>query len=489
MRHDRGVTALKELPVVVDSRLRLPPGLSRSFVAALKRICTHANPDFHKKRAMGMSTYGVEGTIATWVVHDKGTSAESYSLPRGVLHKLRPVAKEVGYFVRVLDRRANHVARGWPELAITPRWYQDEAVDACMRFEQGIVRAPTGSGKTLGALTLASVVAQPTLVIMRDSNLLKQWVEVAVEKAGFHRKEIGILKGGKRLLIGERLTLALQQTLWSKSFPLDSVSKTFGLVMVDEVHTVAAATFQKVIDVFESRYRIGWSADETRKDKKEFLVYDQFGRTIYEIERDVLEEEGTITPVDIICVPTEFSAPWYSFAAPGERDWNGLLDDLTTDDDRNSIVVALTKRLGEMGELPALIFSHRVEHARTIADVALFAAGIRSGLLLGQEENAVRFAEDKAKLKAGDLEVCAGTFQAVGQGIDMPAVRSGILATPIGANRQFFNQVRGRVCRPSPGKERGTLYVLWDREIYPNLPRTLENWNGGTVDVRTVEEL
>jgi hypothetical protein len=49
--------------------------------------------------------------------------------------------------------------------------------------------------------------------------------------------------------------------------------------------------------------------------------------------------------------------------------------------------------------------------------------------------------------------------------------------------------VRGRCCRKSPGKERGTLYVLWDREVFPYMPSTLEKWNGGNVSVVEIEEL
>ncbi len=176
-------------------------------------------------------------------------------------------------------------------------------------------------------------------------------------------------------------------------------------------------------------------------------------------------------------VPTDFEADWYANAPSGERDWNRLLDEMTHDEDRNALIVRLVEKVIRSGSV--LAFSHRVEHARTIADVELFAAGVRCGLLLGGDDNRVRYAEDKERLKSGDLPACAGTFQATGQGIDMPAVRGGVLMTPIGANRQFFGQVRGRICRPSPGKSVGTLYVLWDRRIFPGMAKTIRTWNGG----------
>lgn len=480
--------ALRDLPVIVDSRLRLPAGLSRSFAAALKKSCAHANPDFHKKKAMGFATWGVSSTIATWELHDAGTPTESLSLPRGATQRLREVSAEHGFAPRFLDRRVRHPLVEWPAIRFDPRWYQDLALEACLKHEQGVVRAPTGSGKTLTALALAAVVGQPTLVIMRDGNLLAQWHEVAVEKGGLHEREVGILKGGSRLRSGTRLTLALQQTLYGVSFPLDEIAGRFGMVIVDEVHGVAARTFQGVIGAFPARYRFGFSADETRKDKKEFLVYDQFGRVLYEIDRETLETEGSITPVEVVLVPTDFRADWYRDAQGGERDFNALLDELTVDAERNALIVSLVEMLSKQ-QAPSLVFTHRIEHARTLADVELFAAGVRCGLLLGGDDNRVRFAEDKLRLKSGDLPVCTGTFTAVGQGIDMPAVLSGVMATPVGNNRQFFGQVRGRICRPSDGKSLGRLFVIWDRHVFPDMPRRVESWNRGRTSVAELGDL
>jgi superfamily II DNA or RNA helicase len=478
---------VEALTVTIDSRLRLPPGIPKKLAQALRQSCNHHNPDFHKKRNMGFKTWGTASHIATWRLEDVGTPAEHLTLPRGATERLRETARDHGYAVRFLDRRTRIETSSWPELAFTPRWYQDAAVEALLRAEQGIVRAPTGSGKTVCALQFAQTVAVPTLVVMRDGNLLEQWRDEVKEKLQLRDREVGVLRGGRNLRIGPRLTVALQQTLWSKSFPLQEVAAQFGCVIVDECHLAAAATFQTILDVFPARYRVGFSADETRKDKKEFLVYDQLGRIVYEIERDVLEDEGAITPVDVVLVPTDFEADWYRNAESGERDWNKLLEEMTHDTERNALIVRLIERAARDGSV--LAFSHRVEHARSIADRELFAAGVRCGLLLGGDDNRVRYAEDKARLKSGDLPVCAGTFAATGQGIDMPAVRGGVLMTPIGANRQFFGQVRGRICRPSPGKSVGTLYVLWDHRVFPRMPATVKGWNNGRTRVLDRDEV
>lgn len=464
----------------VDSRLRSLRALSPEVRRALKEEFTTSNPDFFKKKRMGFATWGVSPKLCSLDEH-----GGIVTLPRGGTDKVREVAARLGQEARFVDSRLVLPEVAWPEPRIELRWYQREALAACLQAEQGIVRLPTGSGKTSIALALAAATRQPTLVIMRDGNLLEQWRERAVRELGLDEGEVGVLRGKTRLSVGDRLTLALQQTLYSSGFPFEQVVDSFGAVLVDEVHGVAASTFQNVIDRFPARYRLGFSADESRKDRKEFLVYEQMGGVIYEVNRKTLEQEEIIHPVEVRLVPTGFEASWYRDAESGERDFNLLLERMIGDEGRERVLLELVRELVREGETPAFVFTHRVEHARQLADSELFGLGVRCGLMLGGDDNRQRFEEDKARLLASELDVAAGTFAAIGQGIDVPTVRAGIVATPFGQNRQFFGQVRGRVCRVAPGKTSAVLYVLWDRAVFPYLDRTLAGWNGGNTYVRS----
>lgn len=469
------------ITVIVDSRLRVqgaPPAVLRD----LKSAFTHDNPDFHKARKAGYSVWGKDSKIRTWIENAEGTEL---ALPRGGTARLREVAKEHGQQIRFVDRRRRLPEVEWPKLRIELRDYQIAAARAAHAAEQGLVRAPTGGGKTIAVFGLLGMVKQPALVIMRDSNLLTQWKENAVKLMGLSPKEIGVLKGGEKMRIGPRLTLALQQTLYSGRVPPEEVTAAFGIVVVDEVHLCAAATFQTVIDRFDAAYRVGVSADETRKDRKEFLIYDQFGQVVYSIERDELERRKVIHPVAVKMIPTSFTADWYRDAGPGERDFNRLMQEMTSDEQRQSELVALIEGVLEAGETPCFVFSNRREHARELADVVLFQRGIKAGLMIGDDEHRERFEEDKARLLAGTLPIAVGTFQAIGTGLDVPNVTAGIVATPIGKNKQFFGQVRGRICRTAEahGKNHAVLYVMWDRAVFPDMPKLMSGWNGGNTTV------
>lgn len=338
------------------------------------------------------------------------------------------------------------------------------------------------SGKTFMALASLPLIGQRALVIMRDQNLMKQWIDRAGDGLGLSAKDIGICGAGKRK-VGTHLTLALQQTLYSEKFPLSEFAKMFGAVIVDEVQDAAARTVNQTVDAFPAQVRLGFSADHTRRDRKEFLIEDQFGSVIYEVDKKSLESIGAVVPVVVRLVPTDFKADWYSQAGPDERDFVRLVTEMSSDEERCQLVRCVVLELVQAGTVPALVFTNRREHAMRLADEELPADGVRSGLLLGSQENAAQFEESKALLLSGVLKVAVGTYKAVGQGIDIPNVMSGVCATPIGENRQYFNQVRGRICRVAPGKTVGHLYYLWDRYVFPDAAKNLLGWNDGLVEV------
>lgn len=345
------------------------------------------------------------------------------------------------------------------------------------------------SGKTTIAMAAIHAVQQRTMVILRDKQLAKQWKREAVRCLGLPEKEIVMVKGGKRGgKLGPRLSIALQQTLYRKGNRLREILEEYeiGFAIIDEVQGAAARTFLEALDKIPAHYRIGFSADETRKDGKEFLTYDVVGDVLFEVDRAELEERRIVHPVTVKVIPTDFRADWYRDAEKGEKDWKVLLDEMIIDEERNALVLEAYELARSGGDIPAVIFSHRREHARLISEL-IFEDGYPCGLMIGENDatDAVLFEEARDRLVSGNLKVAAGTFSSLGTGINMPAITSGICATPIGNNRQFFGQVRGRTCRLAPGKETATIFYLWDSHVFPGALRRLMRWNDDRVQVLT----
>lgn len=450
--------------VLVDSHLSFnTEGLDPEWLDELKTEFTHSNPKWHKAKAMGFRPPASEPkTYRTY--QEQGAELR---LPRGGVARLRNWFAEHGIDYRFADHRvAAKPVRHLPAHRVELWEHQREAVDAVLRYESGIIRSPTGSGKTTAAIAAAVEVGLQTLIVVWSSNLFEQWRERLVDELGLKRSEVGTIRGAKATL--KPITIAMQQTLNSRG--VAPIAHEFGAVFCDEVQRFAAKTFMATIDALPARYRIGISDDETRADKKEFLIYDTFGPVIAEIDRDELIERGVIHDVEIIVVPTPFDHPPYRAArdAGATPDFNGLLEAMTEARERNDRAADLVAMEVANGR-QALVFSHRVEHCLRL-DAALAARDVPSGVMLGGEEFADRFSESRAMMISGRQRAAVGTIQAIGQGMDIKSVDRGVLATPIASNRQLMRQVTGRLCRAASGKADAALYVLHDSRVFGDYP-------------------
>lgn len=457
------------MKVVVDNRLRVArEALQPEVEAALVEAFTHKNPAFAKKRAMGLSTWSERATICTVRMTTK-----QLTLPRGGTQQVREVLARFDARPDWDDRRLELAPVEMPRLKLALRDYQAEAVEAMVKRENCILRAPTGSGKTCAAFALIERLRQPSLVILWSASLLTQWKDRLRSDFGMRDLDIGIIRGARRSV--KPITLAMQQSLWTKGIP-EEVSGQFGLVLIDEVQRASAVTVRTVIDAFPARYRIGISASEKRKDGMDFLTREMFGPIAMDISRRQLVRDGTIHDVTVRVEPTDFAADWYGGdgSAREAYDFNRLLEEMTTDEDRNGRLVGIVRCEVEGGHR-VLVFTHRIEHARWLSTV-LPHHGIPCGLMLGGPENSVVFEETRLALLDGTLHAAVGTVQAIGQGLDLPGVDRGVVATPVAGNKQLFDQVRGRVCRMAEGKNDAVLVYLLDQRVYPGHLKNIDTW-------------
>jgi superfamily II DNA or RNA helicase len=461
------------ITVRVDSRLRVPTaGLTDEVLNLLKAEVTHSNPAHYKAVSMGFYTKEPK-TITLYRDDEDGY----VSLPRGAANTLRAVAAIQGLELDFDDCRSEGTL---PRIeGLTPtvelRDYQVPLVEAALRIENCLIRSPTGSGKTTCAIAFAARAGLPTLFLVNTGGLVDLWVKRIAKELGIDRRDIGILGGGKHKIMP--ITVAMQQTLYSNPRLVAECSRLFGTVVVDEVQLFAARTFVDVVDRLACRYRVGWSADERRKDKREFLIYDVFGKVAAEVKQADLIELQMVHDVVVKVVPTEFTADWFVAQdnEPGVNpDWSRLFEEMTSNTERTQIAANIAEAEAADGH-QVLAFVHRREHVDNFERVYGRPIG---KLLGGSKPNKVEFRRTVEGLTDRSINVAAGTFKACGVGIDLPAVDVGIVLTPIGTNKQFFGQVRGRLCRPSEGKAGAVLYYLWDKLVFGIEPLiNLNRWN------------
>lgn len=460
------------IPVYIHDRIYIPrsPEFSE-LLEELRMKFNYSNPERIKRKAMGFWTGNIPSRIETWDHISHSNFGDCLSIPRGGMQKVRNVFEEYDCIPQFVDKRLLLSSVTHLKNNVTLRPDQLILAKAMIQKQNCLIRSPTASGKTEVALKVIEYIlndAGPVLIVVWETELFEQWIERICQRFDIPSSEVGTLGGGRKKKI-KPITVGMQQTIKNK---IHNYATRFGGVICDEVQRFAATTFQK-IEFFPAKYRIGISADETRNDKKEFLIYDIFGEIAEEIDRQTLIERGALHDVILRLIPTDFDyaldiddeeLTWFHLE-PKQKDFNDLLDVLCYDNERNDLIwkfmypVLISKQT-------ILVISHRVEHVR-YWNRRIQNAGFKSGLMLGGNENKKEFKRTKEGLLNGSVQVGVGTIRKIGQALDVPPWNRGFIITPTSQNEQQFEQIIGRLRRTSSNKTEAVCYIIWDRMLYP----------------------
>lgn len=486
------------IPVTISDRIYVPiqPEL-RDMIAELRQKFTYKNPEYQKKRAMKFWTGNIPPSIKTWanVIHpDYG---DCLSIPRGGTQKLREIAYNFNIELSWIDQRftlppiygyENNVVL-WPE--------QERLVQTMMATENCLIQSPTGSGKTMVLLKIAEIILKisgPVLIVVWEgderSGLFKQWIDRIGQCFGILPKDVGMINGHKKKIAP--LTVAMQQSLKNAG---RRYVYSFGGIICDEVQRFAAPTFQKVVDIYPARFRFGASADHTRRDGKEFLIHDVFGKVAGEVEKSALIRRGKIVPVTIRIVPTDFDLQFEATQddngnpvmmswkdLPTEsKDFNDLLDAMTSDNERNELIWSFIEPCLKDKRI-IIAATARVDHAR-YWDKRVRKLKYRCGLMIGGSDHSEEFESTKEGLTNRKINFGAGTYQKVSTAQDIPALDRYFATTPIAGNKQLFNQCVGRLTRPEKKKNSAVFYYFWDNPLFPGVPKKLARQFPGCVQM------
>jgi superfamily II DNA or RNA helicase len=295
----------------------------------------------------------------------------------------------------------------------------DEINDTCF------LNALVGWGKTFTALHIARKLGQKTLVITHTTTLRDQWVE---EIKRLFNMDVGVIGSGQ-FDIDHVIVVGNVQTLTKHAM---SLSKEFGLVIMDEGHHTPATTFTEIIDSMYSRYRIGLSGTMIRKDGKHVLLADYFG---FEVHKP--PQSHTLDPkVRLIRSGISLSQ--------GEA-WAKKINILLYNPDYQEYIAAIAKTQIAKGH-KVLIIADRIEFLNRVKELL----GDKCMLVTGETEFGDR-QKIAAGIESGEIDSIAGSRQIFSEGISINRLSCAILATPI-ANEVLLEQVIGRIMRIHPDK-------------------------------------
>lgn len=199
-------------------------------------------------------------------------------LPRGYFDRTSGGNLKVRYEVTTESR--NLVPAVFPRDAIQEEGVQKLTEALCEKPACGaIMHAATGVGKTVMGLLVAGQLGLTTLVVVHTKALMDQWVERIKKKPGvFPDASVGIFQGDTEEF-GDQydIVIGMVQTLANRP-PDHPIFEWPGLIITDEVHRMAAPTFNSAIHKFTAAKRLGLTATPRRRDDGEQLFFDTVGQ-------------------------------------------------------------------------------------------------------------------------------------------------------------------------------------------------------------------
>lgn len=151
-----------------------------------------------------------------------------------------------------------------------------------------IFSAPTGWGKTVAGGYVAAALGQPTLIVTTKSDLLDSWKKTLIEVLGISPKDIGLVRQNTCDWKGKRFVIGLVQSMVNTDKYPPEMYKAFGLMILDEVHMMAAEVFQRICWAVPARLRLGFSATTERRDGRSVILHAHIGKTMV---------KGTVVPM------------------------------------------------------------------------------------------------------------------------------------------------------------------------------------------------
>lgn len=143
--------------------------LSPAAQMEIRRLATFANPEFFRAQSMHQSVFGKPRLIDLSELRDGRVA-----IPRGCKAQLEQLIQEAHVTAHYSDERST----GNPiEMAFKGTLHPEQqiAADQMLEYEDGIMSAPTGFGKTVIGAYLIAAVGLPALVIVPKTALIAQW--------------------------------------------------------------------------------------------------------------------------------------------------------------------------------------------------------------------------------------------------------------------------------------------------------------------------
>jgi len=425
--------------------------LPSSLIDQIIRIAAFQNPSFYQAQALRLSTFGKPRIISCAEEFDK-----HIAVPRGCFDEVIDLLQDLGIKVQLTDKRFV----GTP-LNVTFKGHlssdQQEAVEALLRHDIGVLSAPTAFGKTVVGADLIAKRGVNALVLVHRKQLLDQWRARLALFLDIDLGSVGQIGSGKQKRTGF-IDVAMIQTLNRKGSVHDLVAD-YGHILVDECHHVSAFSFEQVLRQAKGRFIVGFTATPSRKDGHHPIIFMQCGPIRFALSAKKMASKREFEH-KVLIRHTDMEL------RESEQDLSihVLYRTLIEDQQRNDLIVSDIQGALRKGRSP-IVLTERRAHLEFLAERLL---PLTENLIVfhgGMSERERRIAIEKlAAIHDGEERLLLATGRYIGEGFDDSRLDTLFLTMPI-SWRGTLHQYAGRLHRSHDAKKEVIIYDYVDSKI------------------------
>lgn len=310
---------------------------------------------------------------------------------------------------------------------ITLRDYQQECIDSIPESGRYLIQMATGLGKTV---TFANIPRQGRMLILSHRD------ELVHQPLKYFSCQTGVEMAGEHAAPFDQVVSASVQSLARR---LDRFyPDEFDIVVVDEAHHSAAQSYRRILDHFDPRLVLGFTATPNRADSAR--MDDIYQDIIF--QRDLKWGIKNNWLSDIYCRRVNIG-----YDLRGVKSQHGDYAPGELDEAMDGTADAIAQAYRELAVGATLIFAVSVHQAEEIASKIPGSA-----VVTGETK-------DRASIVKAftDGEIpCIVNCMVFTEGTDIPRVETVIIARPTQSD-SLYTQMVGRGLRIFPGKERLNL--------------------------------
>ena len=415
---------------------------------SFRRLATFANPEFYQKQKLRMSVYNIPMVIDCSKEDDK-----YLKLPRGTYEYFESLCKTNNIKIVKVDKRfkgkkINVVFNG------KLRDEQQKALDNLLKYENGILCAPTGFGKTVIGCKMIEERNVNTLILVNKIQLLNQWKDRI--KKFLNIESIGEISSKKKN-ITNIIDVASIKSLWNHGDVLD-IAKNYGMIIIDECHHTAAYTFEQAINTGNAKYVYGISATPERENGHTPIIKMQCGDIRYKVDSLKFNKELNI-PMKVIVKKSHLN---FTDQNIDNYELNEINDLIAKDVLRSENIIKDIKEEYKKGK-NILVLTERLKLMDFIYDklskdtnnIFKYYGGIGKKVLKNYEEHANQINE------VGENKIIVATGSYIGEGFDDSKLDVLFLTMPISGQTRV-TQYAGRLHRKDDNKKEIIIYDYVD---------------------------